>query len=98
MMRVWLSNDRNMAQSCDLRKKLGSIPESWNSATHTVGHFMLGDFDDERRMLRGASLQRADTGLQEEHQHPEEKRVCVMMVPAKLHYENSVIDCVFRFN
>lgn len=68
-----------------LRKKLRSIPEAWNFATPTLSHCVVRDFDEQKRMLRGSIAAASREGLQEDHQHPEEKRTRVTMVPVKMH-------------
>lgn len=73
-----------------LRKKLRSIPVAWNFATPTLSHCVLGDFDEQKRMLRGSIAAACREGLQENHQQPEEKRARVTMVPVKMHVKTDV--------
>lgn len=68
-----------------IRRELGSILESWNLATHSRNPFIVGDYHENQKCLGKASLQCADVGMQEGHQHPEEKRARVHDVPAEPH-------------
>lgn len=78
MTRVWLCNNRNMVHG----KKAKERPRIMDSATHALGHFILGDFE-QKRMLRGSIVAACRRRAARGTSTPEEKRVLVMMVPVK---------------
>lgn len=85
-----------MAHSFDIAQKAEehpSIMEFCDSHTQSLRP------DEQKRMLRGSIAAACRQGLQEDHQHPEEKRARVTMVPVKMHVKTDLyflgIFCAF---